>query len=79
MRRSFHIDQLHNEAIRAEVAERLRIIIRLSPPQKVPRHIQQPLDRLNKLDSEIPLKSSPSIVPSKNEGWLPKLLGRRRV
>jgi hypothetical protein len=78
MRRSIHIDQAHNDAIRAEVAERLRIILRLSPPQRVPRLIREQLDRLTKQGNEIELKSSPSIVPSQNEGWLRKLLGSRR-
>ena len=65
-----HIDEEHNKAIRAEVGERLRIFLWMAGRQKVPRHIRQSLDRLE-------LKTSPSIVPSKNEGWLRQLLPRR--
>ena len=67
-----HIDEEHNKAIRAEVGERLRIFLWMAGRQKVPRHIRQSLDRL-----DVELKTSPSIVPSDNEGWLRQLLPRR--
>ena len=71
------IDDEHNNAIRAEVGERLRIILYLEGRQKVPRPIRQSLDRLAELDHGIELKTSPSIVPSENDGWLRRLLPRR--
>jgi len=40
------IDDEHNNAIRAEVGERLRIILWLEGRQKVPRPVRQSLDRL---------------------------------
>jgi hypothetical protein len=70
------IDDEHNNAIRAEVGERLRIILYLEGRQKVPRPIRQSLDRLAEVDHGIELKT-PSIVPSENEGWLRRLLQRR--
>jgi hypothetical protein len=72
-----HIDDEHNNAVRAEVGERLRIILHLEGRQRVPRPIRQSLDRLAEVDHEMELKTSPSIVPSKNEGWLRRLLPRR--
>lgn len=71
------IDDEYNNAIRAEVGERLRIILYLEGRQKVPRPIRQSLDRLAEVDHGIELKTSPSIVPSENEGWLRRLLQRR--
>ena len=52
------IDEEHNNAIRAEVGERLRIILYLEGRQKVPRPIRQSLDRLAELDHGIELKTS---------------------
>jgi hypothetical protein len=72
-----HIDQEHNNALRAEVGERLRVILWLEGRQKVPRPIRQSLDRLAEVDHGIELKTSPSFVPSENEGWLRRLLPRR--
>lgn len=77
MQHPLHIDKEHNNAIRAEVGERLRIILWLAGRQKVPRPIRQTLDRLAGVDHKIELKASPSIAPSKNEGWLRRLLPRR--
>jgi hypothetical protein len=77
MRHTLHIDEEHIKAILAEVGERLRLIFRLEGRQKVPRPIQQSLDRLAEVDHGIELKTSPSIVPSKNAGWLRHLLPRR--
>jgi hypothetical protein len=62
------IDEEHNNAIRAEVGERLRIILYLEGRQKVPRPIRQSLDRLAEVDHGTELKTSPSIVPSENQG-----------
>ena len=72
-----YIDEEHNKAIRAEVGERLRIILWLAGRPKVPRPIRESLDRLAGVDAEIALKTSPSIVPSENDGWLRRLLPRR--
>jgi hypothetical protein len=75
MRHTLHIDKEHIKAILAEVGERLRIVLRLE--QKVPRPIQQSLDRLAEADDGTKLKTSPSIAPLENEGWLSRLLPRR--
>jgi hypothetical protein len=73
-----HIDEEHNNAIRAEIGERLRIIHWLAGRQRVPRSIRQSLDRLDEIEHEIELKTSPSIVPAGNEGWLRRLFQRFR-
>jgi hypothetical protein len=62
----------------AEVGERLRIILRLARPTKVPQRIRHLLNRLAKLDHEIENKTSPSIVPSANEGVRRLLASRFR-
>jgi hypothetical protein len=77
MRPTLHIDEEHIKAILAEVGERLRIIFWLEGRQKVPRPIRQSLDRLDEVDHGRELKTSPSIVPTKNEGWLSRVLPRR--
>jgi hypothetical protein len=77
MRHTLHIDEEHIKAILAEVGERLRLIIRLEGRQKVPRRIRQSMDRLAEVDDGTELKTSPSILPSENEGWLRRLLPRR--
>ena len=69
-----HIDEEHNNSIRAEVGERLRVILGLAGRQQVPRPIRRSLDRPAELDQKIELKSSPSIVPSEDDGWLSRLL-----
>jgi hypothetical protein len=74
---SLPIDKEHNDAIRTEIGERLRIILDLEGRQKVPRPIRQSLDRLAEVDHGIELKRSPSIAPSDNEVWLRRLLPRR--
>jgi hypothetical protein len=77
MRHTLHIDKEHIKAILAEVGERLRIVLRLEGRQKVPFPIQQSLDRLAEADDGTKLKTSPSIAPLENEGWLSRLLPRR--
>jgi hypothetical protein len=77
MRHTLHIDAEHIKAILAEVGERLRIILWLEGRQKLPRPIRQSLDRLAEVDHGIELKSSHSIVPPEDEGWLRRLLPRR--
>jgi hypothetical protein len=77
MRHPLHIDQEQNNVIRAEVGERLRIILGLARPTKVPQRIRHLLNRLAKLDPEIEKKTSSSIEPSANEGWLRRLLAVR--
>jgi hypothetical protein len=79
VRHPLHIDQEHNDAIRAEVGERLGIILSLQSRQKLPGHIRHLIDRLAEQDHQIELQTSPSIVPSRDEGWLCRLLvGRFR-
>jgi hypothetical protein len=52
-------------------------LLRLARPTKVPQRIRELLNRLAKLDHEIENKTSPSIMPSANEGWLRTLLAAR--
>jgi hypothetical protein len=77
MRHTLHIDEEHIKAILAEVGERLRVILWLEGRQKVPRPIRQSIDRLAEVDHLTELKTSPSTVPLKNEGWHRRLLPRR--
>jgi hypothetical protein len=77
MRYSLDIDQEHNDAIRAEVGERLGIILSLRSPQKLPGRIRRLIDRLAEQDHQIEMQSAPSIVPSRDEGWLNRLLAGR--
>ncbi|MGZ5874290.1 MAG: hypothetical protein ACXWKP_19500 [Bradyrhizobium sp.] len=77
MRHTLHIDEEDIKAILAEVGERLRIILWMAGRQKVPRPIRQSLDRLAEVDRGIELKTSPSVVPAENEGWIRQLLPRR--
>jgi hypothetical protein len=63
MRSSLKLDQGHNDAIRAEVGDRLRVILRSGEQPKLPSRIQHLLDRLSKLDDEIERTNLPSIVP----------------
>ena len=53
MRSSLKLDQNHNDAIRAEVGDRLRTILRPEEQGKFPSRFQHLLDRLSKLDDEI--------------------------
>ena len=69
------LDHEHNDAIRAEVGERLGI---LRKPEKLPTRFRHLIDRLAKLDYKIEKKKKvPSIVPSGEEGWLRRLLAGR--
>ena len=77
MRYPLHFDHEHNDAVRAEVGERLGIILSLRSPQKLPGRIRRLLDRLAEQEHEIEMQSSPSIAPSGNEGWLRRLLAGR--
>jgi len=74
MRSLFHIDPHHNAAIREEIGARLRIILRLSPPRKVPGKIRRPLGGLIQQDRRI---ETPRISQPKNAGWLSRLFGRQ--
>jgi len=81
MQNPLQIDQEQNEAIRAELGERLRIIMGLEKPRKLSARLRHLLDRLSEQDHLIEMAASPSIVPSQhqNEGWLRRLwAGRRR-
>jgi hypothetical protein len=77
MQDPLHIDQEHNDTIRAEVGERLGIILRLGGRPKLPSRVRHLLDRLAKQDRQIEMETSPSIVPSENEGWVRRLLAGR--
>jgi hypothetical protein len=77
MQHPLPIDQEHNDTIRAEVGERLGIILRLGNRPKLPGRVRHLLDRLTEQDHEIEVETSPSIVPSENEGWLRRLLASR--
>jgi hypothetical protein len=46
------LDAEHNSAVRAEIAERLRILLSKDQPRPSPR-IQHLLDRLSKLDATV--------------------------
>ena len=74
---SLHIDQEHNDTIRAEVGKRLGIILGLGNPPKLPGRVRHLLDRLAEQDDQIEMKTSPAIVPSENEGWVRRLLASR--
>jgi hypothetical protein len=78
MQHPLHIDQEHNDTIRAELGERLGIILRLGNRPKLPRRVRQLLDRLAEQDHRIEMETSPSIVPSENEGWVRRLFASRR-
>ena len=70
-----HIDNEHNGAIRAEIGERLGT---LRKPEKLTTRFRHLIDRLAKLDYKIERKKKlPSIVPSRDEGWLRRLLAGR--
>ena len=56
MRHSLDIDQEHNDAIRAEVGERLGIILSLRSPQKLPGRIRRLLGRLAEQDNELKME-----------------------
>jgi hypothetical protein len=75
MRHSLDIDQEHSDA--AEVGERLGIILSWRSPQKLPGRIRHLIDRLAEQDHQIEMQSAPSIVPSRDEGWLNRLLADR--
>ena len=77
MRTSLQIDQEHNHAIRDELGERLRIILWLERPQKLPGRIRRQIDRLAEKDRKIEMSASPSIVPSPPPGWLGRLFAGR--
>ncbi len=68
-----HIDREHNDAVRAEVGERLRTILWLTNQPKVPGHIRQLLDRLAERDRAVEI----AISPSEKDGWLRRLLAGR--
>ena len=63
MRSSLKLDQHHNAAIRAEMGDRLRIILLSRELPKLPARVQHLLDRLSRLDGEIEAENSPPIAP----------------
>jgi hypothetical protein len=63
MRSSLKLDQHHNAAIRAEMGDRLRIILLSREPPGLPARVQHLLDHLGRLDDEIEAENSPPIAP----------------
>jgi hypothetical protein len=63
MRSSLKLDQHHNAAIREEMGDRLRIILRSRELPKLPARVQRLLDHLRRLDEGIEAENSPPIVP----------------
>jgi len=63
MRSSLKLDEHHNAAIRAEMGDRLRIILRSRELPKLPARVQRLLDHLRRLDVETEAGNSPPIVP----------------
>jgi hypothetical protein len=63
MRSSLKLDQHHNAAIRAEMGDRLWIILRSRELPKLPARVQRLLDHLSRLDDEIEAQNSAPIVP----------------
>ena len=49
-RNALHLDPDHNSAIRAEIGERLRVLLSKEQPKAPPR-VQHLLDRLNTVDA----------------------------
>jgi hypothetical protein len=67
------LDHEHNDAIRAEIGERLGM---LRKPEKLPPRFRHLIDRLAILDYK-KKKKLPSIVASGDVGWLRRLLAGR--
>ena len=67
------LDHEHNDAIRAEIGERLGT---LRKPEKLTTRFRNLIDRLAKLDYK-KRKKLPAIVPSGDVGWLRRLLAGR--
>jgi hypothetical protein len=63
MRSSLKLDEHHNAAIRAEMGDRLRIILLSRELPKLPARVQRLLDHLRRLDVETEAGNSPPIVP----------------
>jgi hypothetical protein len=78
MQHPLHIDHEHNTTIRAEIGQRLGIILSLGNRPKLPVRVRHLLDRLAEQDHEMEMETSPSIVPSENEGWVRRLARRFR-
>jgi hypothetical protein len=66
------MDQQLNNAIRAEVGGRLRMLYELAGRQRLPRYIRLLLDRLGEQEQAIEKKKLPTIVPLPY-GWLRRL------
>ena len=66
------ISDEHNKAIRAAIAEGLRVLHALAGRQRVPRDIRQSLDRLEETERKI--DASRSIGSAKSRGWLARLM-----
>jgi hypothetical protein len=73
MRSSLNLDKDHNDAIRAEMGERFRIVLS-GDQSELPPRIQHLLNRLSELETE----HSPSIVPSAAPSKMKPSEGRRR-
>lgn len=72
MRCQSSISEEHNEAIRAAIAEGLRVLHALAGRQRVPRHIRRSLDRLEETEREVDVPLP--VRSSMNRGWLARLI-----
>ena len=66
MRPTIPIDPMHNAAIRNEIAERLRVMIKPGT-SLLPLRLATLLSRFGEQDREIERLASPSIVPADDE------------
>ena len=78
MRSSLKLDEHHNAAIRAEMGDRLRIILLSRELPKLPARVQRLLDHLRRLDVETEAGNSPPIVPFRAVPPKMKVSVRRR-
>jgi hypothetical protein len=78
MRSSLELDQHHNAAIRAEMGDRLRIILLSRELPKLPARVQHLLDHLGRLDDEREAENSPPIAPFRTVPPKMKASVRRR-
>ena len=74
MRRQVWISREHSKAIRAAVAEVLRVRFSMTGRQRVPPAIRQPLDQLEEVERRVdPVR----FARPPSGGWLRRLMSRR--
>lgn len=66
------ISEEHNKAIRAAIAEGLRVVHALAGRQRVPRDLRRSLDRLEETERKV--DAPRAIGSSQNRGWLARLI-----